>query len=164
MTRCLIARISGQNGGTGRYASLPCTTKRRTTTNLKTKNNQNCQKIKFYGSLTTKELKKKHMSIPVGGAEMGRKDLWQGGNWRTRQGGGWQTGRSHFHVWVNQEEQQITQPRVPAWGNKASKPQIESVVSVVSLGDTPNLTGEFIGETHRILEHTQTHLPRNQHQ
>ena len=37
---------SGQNGGVGRYASLPRTTKRKTTTNLKTKNNQNCQKIK----------------------------------------------------------------------------------------------------------------------
>ena len=35
----------------------PHTTKRRTT-NLKTKNNQNCQKIKLYGSPTTKELKK----------------------------------------------------------------------------------------------------------
>ena len=49
----------------------PHTTKRRTTTNLKTKNNQNCQKIKVYGSLTTKEIKKKHSSRPVGGAETG---------------------------------------------------------------------------------------------
>ena len=47
-----------------------CTTKRKTT-NLKTNNNENCQKIKLYGSLTTKELKKKHSSRPVGGAEMG---------------------------------------------------------------------------------------------
>ena len=36
----------------------PHTTKRRTTTHLKTKNNQNCQKIELYGSPTTKELKK----------------------------------------------------------------------------------------------------------
>ena len=49
----------------------PCTTKSRTTTNLKTKNNQNCQKIELYGSLTTKELKKKHSFRPVGGVEMG---------------------------------------------------------------------------------------------
>ena len=47
------------------------TTKRRTTTNLKTKNNQNCQKIKVYGSLTTKEIKKKHSSRPVRGVGMG---------------------------------------------------------------------------------------------
>ena len=46
----------------------PCTTRRRITTNLKTKNIQNCQKIELYGSLTTKELKKKHSSRPVGGA------------------------------------------------------------------------------------------------
>ena len=30
-------RTSSQDGGIGRYALLPCTTKRRTTTNLKTK-------------------------------------------------------------------------------------------------------------------------------
>ena len=44
-------------------------TKRRTTTNLKTKNNQNCQKIKLYESLTTKQLKKQHSFILVGRAE-----------------------------------------------------------------------------------------------
>ena len=67
---------SGQDGGIGRYTVPPRTTKRRTTTNLKTKNNQNYttvfgQKIRLYGSLTTKELKKKHSSRPVGGAETG---------------------------------------------------------------------------------------------
>ena len=68
---------------------LPHTTKRRTTTNLKTKNNHNCQKIELYGNLTTKELKKKHSSRPVGGSEMGsrgREDSWQGHGWRTRVG------------------------------------------------------------------------------
>ena len=49
----------------------PCTTKRKTTTNLKTKNNQNFQKIKPYRSPTTKKLKKKHSSRLVGGAETG---------------------------------------------------------------------------------------------
>ena len=62
---------SSQDGGVGRYALHPHTTKRRTTTNLKGKNNQNCQKIKLYGSLTTKELKKKHSSRQVGGVETG---------------------------------------------------------------------------------------------
>ena len=49
----------------------PHTTKRRITTNLKTKNNQNCQKIELYGSLTTKELKKKQSSRLVERAETG---------------------------------------------------------------------------------------------
>ena len=31
-------------------------------------------------------------------------------------------------------------------------------------GETPSLTGEFVGETHRGLEHTQTHPLRKQHQ
>ena len=42
-----------------------------TTTNLKTKNNQNCSQIDLYGSLTTKDLKKKHLLRLVGGAETG---------------------------------------------------------------------------------------------
>ena len=58
---------SGQNGGIGRYTLPPRTTKRRTTTNLKTKNN--CQRIGLYRSLTTKELKKKHSSRLVGRME-----------------------------------------------------------------------------------------------
>ena len=73
---------SGQDGGIGRNALLPHTTKRRTTTNLKTKNNQNCQKIELYGSLTTKELKMYHSSRLVGVAKMGswaREDVGQGG-------------------------------------------------------------------------------------
>ena len=31
-------------------------------------------------------------------------------------------------------------------------------------GETPSLTGEFVGQTHRDLVHTQTHPPVNQHQ
>ena len=48
----------------------PCTTKR-TTTNLKTNNNQNSQKIELYGSPTTKEINKKHPSRLVEGEGMG---------------------------------------------------------------------------------------------
>ena len=62
---------SGQDGGTCRHTVPPHKTKRRTTTNLKRKNNQNCQKIELYGSPTTKELKKKHSSRLVGGMEAG---------------------------------------------------------------------------------------------
>ena len=38
---------------------LPCKTKKRIITNLKSINNQKCQEIKLHGTLTTKELKKK---------------------------------------------------------------------------------------------------------
>ena len=55
-------RTSGQDGGIGRHASPPYTTIRRITTNLKTKNTQNCQKIKLYGSPTAKNLKKRYSS------------------------------------------------------------------------------------------------------
>ena len=86
----LKTRDCGQDGGVGRHTVPPHTAKRRTTTNLKTKNNQNWQKIELYGSPTTKELKKKHSSRRVGGAETGswgREDPLQGGGWRTQRGG-----------------------------------------------------------------------------
>ena len=37
-------------------------------------------------------------------------------------------------------------------------------MGVAVVGETSSLTGEFIGETHRVLEHTQNHPSRNQHQ
>ena len=77
---------SSQDGGIGRNTSLPCRTKRRITTNLKTTNNQNCQNIKLHGTPTTKELKK-HSSRPVGGAEMGSRVEVRGARW------GWLTGK-----------------------------------------------------------------------
>ena len=58
---------SSQAGGIGRKPLLSHKTKRRITTNLKTKNKQNCQKIEQDGSPTTKELKKKYSSRLVGG-------------------------------------------------------------------------------------------------
>ena len=72
---------SGQDEGMGRYTVPPHTTKRRTT-NLKTKYNQNCQKIELHGTLTTKKLKK-HSPRLVGGVETGnrkpsREDMQQG--------------------------------------------------------------------------------------
>ena len=51
----------------------PHTNKRRTTPNLKTTNNQNCQKIKLYGSPTTKELKKKHLFRRGGDRQLGQR-------------------------------------------------------------------------------------------
>ena len=60
---------SGQHGGIGWHSLPPCATTRRITTNLKTKNTQNCQKIELYGSLTTKDLKKPHSSRWVRGAK-----------------------------------------------------------------------------------------------
>ena len=60
------------------------------------------------GSPTANELKKKHSSRPVGGAEASSKGgeaSRQGGSWRTRMGGGWQSRWSHICMWINQKEQ-----------------------------------------------------------
>ena len=35
-------------------------------------------------------------------------------------------------------------------------------MGIEAVGETPDLTREFIEETHRVLECTQTHPPRNQ--
>ena len=37
-------------------------------------------------------------------------------------------------------------------------------MGVEAAGETPSLTGEFVGEIHRVFECTQAHRPRNQHQ
>ena len=37
-------------------------------------------------------------------------------------------------------------------------------MGVEAVGETPSLIGDCISETHRVLECTQTHPPRNQHQ
>ena len=105
----------------------PHTTKRRTTTNLKTKNNQNCQKIELYGSLTTKELKKKHSSRLVGGVERtcGKVD-------------GWWTGWSHICRQINLEEQlgSVTDCSIKGYsaGNEDSKPLTEKICEDCSGG------------------------------
>ena len=53
---------------------------------LKNKYQPEVPDTEAYGSLTTKELKKKHSSRPVGGVEtgsQGREDTWQDSGWRT---------------------------------------------------------------------------------
>ena len=114
---------SGQDGGVGRYTLPPCTNKRRTTTNLKTKINPNYQKIVLYGSLTAKELKKKHSSRLIGGVET---DSLDGED--SQQVSGWQPGGPTY-MQIDRGNKwgvrQTSQPRVPAQGNKASKPLTE---------------------------------------
>ena len=72
---------SGQDGGIGTHTLPPRTTVRGIITNFKTKDDHKCQKTKLYGSLTTKDLKKKYSSRWIGGAELGswgREDMvWQ---------------------------------------------------------------------------------------
>ena len=65
---------------------------------------------------------------------------------------------------VTNGEQDRLGNRVPALGKKASKPLAVKTCGIAAVVETPSLTGEFIGETHRVLEHTQTHPPGTQHQ
>ena len=106
----------------------PRTTKRRTTTNVKTKNNQNCQKIELYGSPTTKELKKKLSSRLVGGVGMAARVMRTSGKVAAGGLGRVAAGEVGDPAFVcgktrknNQGVREITQSRVPVWGNKASK-------------------------------------------
>ena len=56
----------------------------------------------------------------------------------------------------------MEQPRVPVWEKKTSKALTVKPMGVAAVGKTPSPTGEFIGETHRVLEHTENHPPGNQ--
>ena len=78
------------------------------------------------------------------------------------------TPQPHTRAQINQDEwrgaKQTTGPRVPAWGNKASDLSLKEPVGVgAAIGETPSLTGEVVGETHRGLEHAQAHPLGNQH-
>ena len=55
----------------------------------------------------------------------------------------------------------------PGFQHREIQPQnhyMKTPVGVEGVAKTPSLTGEVVGETHRVLERTQTHPPRNQHQ
>ena len=70
--------------------------------NLKTKNNQNRQKIELHGSQTTKELKMTHSSRSVGGVKRTHGKAVAGG-----------PGQARLQL---VDQQQTAQPRVPARG------------------------------------------------
>ena len=108
---------------------LPCKTKRKITTNLKTKTNRTTRKIKLYGSPTTKELKKKHSSRLVGGAETGsrgEKDIWPRRGWRT----GWErwqlAEQAVPHLRADKQggtTRELDRPRNPGFQCREIKPQ-----------------------------------------
>ena len=99
---------SGQDGCIGRHTVPPHTTKRRTTTNVKTKNqpelteNQTVWKPNNQG---VKEETFTQTGRRGGDGQPGAEDLRQGGHWWTGRGGGWPTGWSHVRMQANQEEQ-----------------------------------------------------------
>ena len=58
-------------------------------------------------------------------------------------------------------------PCNPGFQHREIKPQnlcMKKPVGVAVAGDISSFTVEFTGETHRVLEHTQTHPSGNQHQ
>ena len=76
---------------------------------------------------------------------------------------------SHICEWINWEEQLGSEAHLTAQDSSVGKESLktsgcENQWGGVLVGETPRLTGELIEETHRVLECTQTHPPRNQHQ
>ena len=77
----------------------------------------------MYGSLITKELKKKHSSRLVGVAEMGswgREDAQQGVG-LGGQGGSWESGNSQIHVQISQEEEVESKTECTTQGSSVGK-------------------------------------------
>ena len=136
----VIHATSSQDGGVGRYIFPPHSSKRRTTTNLKTKINQDCQKIEPYRSPTTKELKKKHSSTDRGRNRQLRQRVCAARqhleDWEVKVLAGSptftcrQTGRNNWRA------RQTTQPWVPVWKKKALKPL--AVKTYVGCGGSRN--------------------------
>ena len=119
----MFCRTSSQDGGIGRYTLPPHTTKR-TTTNLKTQNNHNCQKIELYGSLTTKEFREQDRPCKPGfqGRELKPQHLTE------NTCGGWGGSRrnSQPHRWVHWRDPQgpgtYTSP--PTWESAPEGPNL----------------------------------------
>ena len=91
---------SGQDGSIGRYTVPPCSTKRRTTTNLKTKNNQNCQNNQGVKEETFIQTGRRG-----GDRQPGHRGLPARWQLEDKGGGGWRSGWFHFCMQINQEEQ-----------------------------------------------------------
>ena len=77
----------------------------------------------------------------------------------------------HNHSQINRTNgkrrgtKQTSQPRAPARGNKVSNLCLKTPMGVGAVaGETPSLTGEVVGETHRGLECAPALPLRNQHQ
>ena len=62
------------------------------------------------------------------------------------------------------EQDRLRNPRIQCGEIKPRNFSLKKPVGVESVGETPSLTGEFVGETHRVLKHTQNHTPGHQHQ
>ena len=132
---------SSQDGGIGRNPSLPCTTKRRITTNLKSINNQKHQKIKLHGTPTTKEVKEKstRTTRPV--------------RWTTRadsekpcegtEGRGWlHSSELHGRDWLK--------------GKTETWSWLWATAGVAPVGDTSSLARESVGKFTRDEQASRT--------
>ena len=126
-------RSSSQDRGVGRNASLPLTTKRKITTNVKAKNNQNCQKIKLHGSPTTKELKK-YSSRLVGGAETMAERTHKARWWTL-----WAIPHSHVNKprRIAGEQDRPCNPGFQPRKLKTQNPWMQKSVGVVAPGEIP---------------------------
>ena len=88
-------RTSGQDGGIGRHAVPPQTTKRRTTKKLKTKKQPELIENQTIWKSDKQGLKEETLiqtSRRGGDGQLGREDSPQGGGWQTQRGGGLWTG------------------------------------------------------------------------
>ena len=70
---------------------------------------------------------------------------------------------------INWEEQLVSEKDCATQGSSVGKESLRTYSSknlwgVVAAGETPSLTGEFVGGARGVLECTQTHQPGNQHQ
>ena len=94
-------------------------------------------------------------------ARLGREDSWWNSGWQTL----WSHICSHKTGGPKWERNRPHDLRAPGWEIKPQSTVIENPLGVeAATGETPGLTAEFVGETHRVPEHRQAHPHGSQHQ
>ena len=164
----------------------PCTIKRRTATIFlkkqpKLTENQTVWKFNNQGvkEKTFIQTSRRGGDGQPGGEVSQQRSGWQtgqGGNWLTR----WGSGRRPDRQWLQEqavphlcaekqggttgEQDRLRNPGFQCGEIKPQNLWLKKPVRVEEVGETVGLTGEFIGETHRVLQHTKNYSPGNQHQ
>lgn len=161
-------RSSGPDGGRGRNTSLPHTSKRRITTTIKTKHNQNCQENQTAWNSNNQGVKETFIQTGGKGEDGGTEDTQQGKAVD-------HTGKVGLADWVGSHitcrdtrkclwgVHETTNPKGSVQETKDSKPLAVKTVGVALEGETPSLTVESVRKAHGVLKHTQTHPHTNQH-
>ena len=156
-----LVQTSSQDGGTGRYTASSHNQKDNKFKNKKQPELTENQTVWKSDNQGVKEETFIQTSRRGGDGQPSGEDSQQGGGWWNR----WLVEPAVPHLHTDKPggtTGKRERPPNPGFQCREIKPQnhwLKKSVGVEATGETPSLTEEFIGETHRILECIQTHPP-----